>query len=144
MSRRYALFIVLPSSFAHAATPSPAGEALGGFVQLLPSLALVIAFIFGSLWLLKRLSMPRGATAGLLRVIAAQAVGPRERVVLVEVGGRWLVLGVAPGSVRSLADLPRQDLPLSPPSTPVGGDFASWLKAARTRNNAAKPSEADQ
>ncbi len=37
-------------------------------------------------------------------------VGPRERVVLLEVGDQWIVAGVASGSVRPLAVMPRQEV----------------------------------
>lgn len=96
--------------------------------------AVVIALIFASLWLLKRLSAPRGQAAGLLKVIAATAVGPRERVVVVELGDNWLVLGVAPGQVTSLHQLPR--ITNITPPTATEGDFASWLKKTLERRNA--------
>jgi len=130
MSLRFAPFAFLPT-LSQAATPSPAGEALGSLFQLLPSLLLVIVFIFASLWLLKRLTQPRGLAGGLMRVIAAQAVGPRERVIIVEVGTSWLVLGVTSNNVNALAELPRQNLP-PPPEAP---DFAAWLKMARARRS---------
>ena len=47
-------------------------------------------------------------------------VGQRERVVVVEVGGSWLVLGVAPGQVRALHTLPAQT-PLETPSAGLQG-----------------------
>ncbi|MCB1955032.1 MAG: flagellar biosynthetic protein FliO [Rhodocyclaceae bacterium] len=65
-------------------------------------LGLVLALMFGALLLIKRLSLPRGPAAASLKVVGAAAVGPRERVVLVEVGDKVLVLGVAPGQVESL------------------------------------------
>lgn len=34
------------------------------------------------------------------------AVGPRERVVLIEVSGQLIMVGVAPGQVRGLAQFP--------------------------------------
>jgi flagellar protein FliO/FliZ len=37
-----------------------------------------------------------------MKVVAALSVGPRERVVLVDVGGQQLLLGVAPGRVNML------------------------------------------
>ena len=46
-------------------------------------------------------------TAGLALI----GVGARERVVLVEVEGTWLVLGVAQGRVSLLHSLPRGTLP---------------------------------
>jgi flagellar protein FliO/FliZ len=65
-----------------------------------------------------------------LRVVSAVMVGQRERVVIVELGDEWLVLGVTAQSVNLLATHPRPadgDMPV--PSTPVE-PFARWLKAA--------------
>ncbi|WIM06730.1 MAG: flagellar biosynthetic protein FliO [Candidatus Nitricoxidivorans perseverans] len=96
-------------------------------LQLGLSLILVLALLVGGLWLLKRLTAPRGQAAGLMRVVAGQAVGTRERVVILEVGSTWLVLGVAPGRVSALAEIPRQELPPAPAEIPMG-DFAARLK----------------
>jgi flagellar protein FliO/FliZ len=56
-------------------------------------------------------------------------VGTRERVVIVEVGSTWLVLGVAPGRVSALAEVPRQSVSAqtTSPGTPPGEGFAGWL-----------------
>lgn len=116
---------LLPSSaLAEAAAVADAG---GSVLQMLLGLLAVLALMVGSLWLLKRLTQPRGVTGNLMRVIAGAAVGQRERVVLLEVGSTWLVLGVAPGAVSMLAEVPRQDLPATP-ATESGKDFAGWLK----------------
>jgi flagellar protein FliO/FliZ len=135
-SRFAPAILLLASAVSRADTSVPAtspsmGESLA---QLLFGFAIVIALIFASLWLLKRLSAPRGQAAGLLKVIAATAVGPRERVVVVELGDSWLVLGVAPGQVTSLHQLPRVANVTPPPATE--GDFASWLKKTLERRNA--------
>jgi flagellar protein FliO/FliZ len=115
---------------AQAAVPS---QDLGGsIVQMLLGLAVVIALLFASLWLLKRLSAPRGNATGLLRVVAGTAVGARERVVVVEAGDTWLVLGVAPGHVSALAEIPRANLPQDTPA-PAGRDFAARLKQLLAR-----------
>jgi flagellar protein FliO/FliZ len=63
----------------------------------------------------------------LLRVIAGTAVGTRERVVVLEVGSTWLVLGVAPGRVTALAEMPREKLPAQP-EPGEAKDFAGRLK----------------
>ena len=55
------------------------------------------AVIAGAAWLLKRAQRVHAATNPLLKTVAALALGPKERVVLVEVDDTWLVLGVAPG-----------------------------------------------
>jgi flagellar protein FliO/FliZ len=53
------------------------------------------------------------------------AVGSRERVLLLEVGEHWLVVGVAPGSVTGIATLPRGELPDGPQTS--APDFARVL-----------------
>jgi flagellar protein FliO/FliZ len=123
------LACLTPCSGFAAETPAlvPASSLGGGLFQLIFGLATVLALLLGGLWLLKKLVLRHHAHPGLLRVIAATAVGGRERVVILEVGGTWLVLGVAPGRVSALAELPRQPLPASAPgderSTPP-----SWLR----------------
>lgn len=116
-----------------AATPIEAGSSL---LQVILSLVVVVLLLLGTLYLLKRLSAPRGAGAGLLRVIAGAAVGTRERVVVVEVGDTWLVLGVAPGSVTALHQLPRRDVPETNLTGSGGKDFSGWLKQVMERRHA--------
>ena len=104
-------------------TPDLGSSAL----QMVFGLVLVLALMLGALWLIKRISAPRGAAAGLLRVVAGVAVGSRERVVILELGNSWLVLGVAPGQVSTLAEIPRQEVPTSA-AMAAGKDFPTWLK----------------
>lgn len=113
-------------------------EAGGGMLQVIFSLLLVAVLLAGSLYLLKHLNAPRGATASLLRVISGAAVGARERVVVVEVGETWLVLGVAPGQVTKLHELPRQSLAAAKETAVPEKNFAAWLKQVVDRRNAAK------
>lgn len=135
-------FAALLTSLTIAVSPAPtfaqasAVPDLGGSaLSLILSLLLVFALLGGSLWLLKRLSAPRGAAGGLLKVVAATAVGTRERVVVLEVGSTWLVLGVAPGRVSALAEVPRQALP-QPPAGTTPRDFSGWLKQVAARKHA--------
>lgn len=114
-------------ALASAQTGAPAADLGGSIVQLVLGLAVVIALLFASLWLLKRISAPRGEAAGLIRVIAGTAVGPRERVVILEVGGTWMVLGVAPGQVSALAEIPRINL-AAQASAPPPGNLPGWLQ----------------
>lgn len=125
---RAPITVVLALTIGRAHAQAAPAQDLGASVfQLLFGLAVVIALVFASLWLLKKLSAPRGEAAGLLRVVAGTAVGPRERVVVVEVGGSWLVLGVAPGRVTALADLPRGESPQAP-APAQAADFAGRLR----------------
>lgn len=130
----FALAALLPTA-ASAQTSAPPADLGGSIVQLVLGLAVVIALLFASLWLLKRISAPRGEAAGLIRVIAGTAVGPRERVVILEVGSTWMVLGVAPGQVSALAEIPRINLAPRSNSAPTGS-AAGWLQRILDRRHA--------
>ncbi|WP_018410126.1 flagellar biosynthetic protein FliO [Methyloversatilis thermotolerans] len=116
-----------------AATAAPAAttSGAGAVIQMLGALAVVLAVLFAALWLLRRLSGGKFAGGGApIRTVGGIAVGSRERIVLLEIGEHWLVVGVAPGSVNGIATLPRGELPAaaqgaSPP------DFAALLARLR-------------
>jgi flagellar protein FliO/FliZ len=90
-----------PSTAEVAATPT------AGLAQVTVSLLLVLGAVFAAAWLLRRVrGMQRTRTTEGMTVVAEVAVGPRERVVLVEVAGARVLVGVAPGSVRALTSWP--------------------------------------
>ncbi len=103
--------------------PSTAGSLLQVFVGLVAVLILIVA----TAWIAKRFGVMRGGNSGVLQVVSSTAVGTRERVVVVEVGESWLVVGVAPGSVNALMTLPRGTAPASS-SAIAPGSFAARLQ----------------
>jgi flagellar protein FliO/FliZ len=80
-------------------------ESAGSVVQMVLSLAAVVAVILGLAWMTRRMQGLRGASNGALRVKATIAVGMKERVVLIEASGRQFLIGVAPGQVRLIETL---------------------------------------
>lgn len=90
---------------ANAATPSSFITVL----QVFFSLGLVLALIALVAWMMKRINTGHQSASSSLRVVSAVAVGPRERVVLVDVGDVRLVLGVANGQVTALHQMPRPE-----------------------------------
>lgn len=106
-----AIFLAIsnPVSAADQAVQPIAVSPLASSLQMLLGLGVVLAAIAATAWLLRRLAPGQVGSAGDLRVVAAVAVGPKERVVLVDVGDTRLVLGVAPGSVTRLHEMPRPD-----------------------------------
>jgi flagellar protein FliO/FliZ len=129
------LFFAMAEASAQSAQGAPATDLGGSLWQLFFGLAVVLALMIGSLWVLKKLVAQRGENAGLLRVVAGTAVGTRERVVIVEVGSTWLVLGVAPGRVSALAEVPRQAVAAQAPGVgPSSGEgFPDWLRKLTQR-----------
>ena len=128
------MLAALPGSALAQSSPAGLPDAGSGLLQVLAGLAVVIAALLASLWLLKRLSVPRGSGAGALHVVAGAAVGPRERVVLVEVQETWLLLGVAPGRVSALYSMPKGRLPAAA-SAPEDSDFAGRLQRLMARRH---------
>ena len=59
-------------------------------------------------------ALPRHARVEWGECAAAFELGQRERVVVVEVGATWLVLGVTTNQINTLHTLPAQALPHAP------------------------------
>ncbi len=71
-------------------------------------LLLILLLIFGVAWAFKRYThLPKGRGQN-MRVVGGVSLGPRERVVVVEIDDTRLVLGVAPGRVQTLHILGEQ------------------------------------
>lgn len=109
-----ALLVALPGlaqADAAASVVSPAGS----LVQVIVGLTVVLGFIVTLAWLARRLGVAQTGRSGAIQIVGAASVGTRERVVVVEVAGQWLVVGVGAGQVSALATLPRGELPTDPP-----------------------------
>ncbi len=105
----------------------------GMLLQGTLALALVVALLFLGAWLLRRLNGGRGfGGSGPLRLVGGLMIGPRERIVLVEVDETWIVVGIVPGQIRALHTLPKGE-------PHAGGEgerhFAQWLKRISERKN---------
>ena len=109
-----------------AAAPAPAVSAAGSLLQVFIGLVAVLLLIATTAWVAKRLGITRGGSSSLLQVVASASVGTRERVVVVEVGDSWLVVGVAPGSVNALMTLPKGEIQ-SPAAPGLNAPFAARL-----------------
>ncbi len=110
---------------ARQATPL-ADSGLGGqLLQLLLGLLLVIGLIFLLAWLMRRVQQigPRGGQV--IKILASQALGPRDRLLLVQVGEEQILLGLAPGRITPLHVMAKP-LPLAE-GEPVSGAFGQQL-----------------
>jgi flagellar protein FliO/FliZ len=93
------------------APPAPELPSYGGLLlRTLLALAIVVALVWILLrWGLRRLA-PGAAKGRALRLVARQPLDGRRSVVLVEAAGRYLLLGVAEGSVRLLGELDSREV----------------------------------
>ncbi len=123
---------------AGAAVADSAGnDALFGLAALGKTglaLLLVIGLILLCSWLLRRLSAGQRLAGQPLKVRGSTMLGPRERVVIVEVADTWLVLGVAPGQVSKLHELPAPAAEVTPATAAPDGRFAERLAQALKHN----------
>jgi flagellar protein FliO/FliZ len=94
---------------AEQAAAAPA-VSMGSMLQMLLGLAVVLALVAGIAWVMKRFALTPGAAGGAIKIIGGASVGTRERVVLLEIAGTWLVVGVAPGQVRALHTMPKSEI----------------------------------
>lgn len=71
-----------------------------------------------------------------MKVIGGVALGPRERIVLLEIAEEWLVIGIVPGQIRTLHRLPKGNL-FQEDALAASAEkpFAQWLRNISDRRN---------
>jgi flagellar protein FliO/FliZ len=77
----------------------------GAPLKVIFGLSVVLATIAGLAWLMKKFGQTKLSQQSIAKIVGGVNVGPREKVIVVEVAGRWLVVGVANGSVNPIANL---------------------------------------
>lgn len=115
----------------------PAATHSSPLVQVSGALFVIILLIVAAAWLAKRLGMGVKGTGGNrgLKVSAATTLGPRERVVIVDVEDARLVLGVTSAQITLLHTLPPAPTPPESGETKVAAsDFQSLMKSMLKRS----------
>ena len=86
-----------------AAAPVASGGVAGQLTQLVFGLLLVIGLIFFLAWLLRRVQQAGPTGKGqVIELIGSRALGPRDRLMLVQVGNEQILLGLSPGTITAL------------------------------------------
>lgn len=133
----------MPNALAQTTT-SAAPTASISLVKTLLGLAVVLGVVMLVAWFAKRCMPGIGAQSSTVRIVGGVNVGARERVVVLEIAGRWIVVGVGAGQVSNIANLdPGTPINTTGPSVPetkmpAGFDkaipsFAHWLKQSMTK-----------
>lgn len=127
----------IPAKFADpgkaAALPSSGVSSMG---QVTVALVIVLAVLFVAAWSMRRFKLFNRAGQGALEVVQGINLGPKERAVLIKIDNRRLLLGVAPGCVNLLVELPAEKSSESAtpaatdptPPNPNTPDFKTLLK----------------
>ncbi|HYA65154.1 MAG TPA: flagellar biosynthetic protein FliO, partial [Burkholderiaceae bacterium] len=113
-------------------TSTPAAPVDGpSFVPMVLALILVLGLLAAAIWVLRRAGFaPRGGSSQ-LRLVTQLALGPRERVVIVEAGERWWLLGVGASGVTRLGSLPKGDAGASAMPAASFGALLEKLRAGQ-------------
>jgi flagellar biosynthetic protein FliO len=120
----------------------PAGSATGSLLQTLFALIVVLGVLGALAWFLKRYGPKAMGGSANLRVVGSLNLGGRERLLVVEIGNQWVVVGASPGRVNALATMPKQEsadtaatgATLAPHVQPAHS-FADWLKQTIDKRN---------
>ena len=109
-----------------AAAPVASSGVAGQLTQLVFGLLLVLGLIFFLAWLLRRVQQAGPAGKGqVIELIGSRALGPRDRLMLVQVGNEQILLGLSPGTITALHVLKEPvQVPSSEKATP---EFAQRL-----------------
>ena len=84
------------------AVPAAGGGVGAQLTQLVLGLLLVLGLIFALAWLLRRVQRAGPQQGQLIELISSRALGPRDRLVLVQVGNEQILLGLTPGRITPL------------------------------------------
>lgn len=124
---------------------APAGDSKAGDVlttqavmNLLLGLALVIVVILALAWVLKRVNGFH-IKHQKMKVVSSVPLGTRERAVLLEVGEKQLLLGVAPGQVTLLESFPDKII-----DSNIGAKSEFHLKLKKEMNSRTEKKEAEE
>jgi flagellar protein FliO/FliZ len=124
--------------------PIGAGPAAGSLLQTIFALCVVLGLLALLAWFMKRYGPKVQAGSAHVKLVGALNLGGRERIMVVEVGDQWIVVGASPGRVNALATMPRQagaeaagtpGAMLHPHQSSVSS-FSEWLKQTIDKRNA--------
>ncbi|PLV20063.1 flagellar biosynthetic protein FliO [Pseudomonas guariconensis] len=117
---------VIAATQAAAPAAAAPGSLSGQLAQMVFGLLLVVGLIFALAWLLRRMqgATPRGGQV--IDIVGSRTIGPRDRLLLVQVGKEQILIGHSPGNIEALHVLAEPvEVPASArPATP---EFAQRL-----------------
>ncbi|MDI9817631.1 MULTISPECIES: flagellar biosynthetic protein FliO [unclassified Legionella] len=126
----YLFFGLFPlTTWADLATKNSSSLSHEELLRVIGGLLLVIALIIFLSWLLRRLNgIGLGMSAG-FKVISTMSLGTKEKLMIVNAGNRFLLIGVTPNAINTLYDF-GEELPADFSQPDAKASFAQILKKA--------------
>lgn len=118
-----ALLLAALASTSLLAAEDP-GVPSSTFYQAFIGLAVIVGILILAAYLGRKIWGGKGFGQGGLKILGGIALSPRERIVLIEAGEAWLVIGVVPGQIRTLHRMPKGEITDPSVNNPA---FAQWL-----------------
>jgi len=119
-------------------TASPNVDITGMLLAML----VIICLIFVFAWLLKRISGSVGFNNKLIKVQSVSSLGVKEKLVVVEVNGQYLLLGVTPHQISLLKELDEAPtIDAVPESSPFSDKLKSLLRGSDQWQDPGNPSK---
>jgi flagellar protein FliO/FliZ len=108
-------------------------------------LVIVLSIFFVCVWTLRKLNASTANSAEKMRIVGGIPLGLREKVILLQVGKKQLILGITPGRIETLHVLEGDDCLIKEPTmtTETANGFAQKLLqaiSARHEYNRNEPS----
>ncbi|HAT8315274.1 TPA: flagellar biosynthetic protein FliO [Legionella pneumophila] len=122
------LSLSLISSVGWSSTLSPNTISYGELIRIISGLLFVLFIIIFLSWIVKRMHRVNFTSSKGFQTVTSMILGPKEKVVLLKIGDRYLLIGVGSYSINLICDFGNQ--------LPEGFDadqkssFADVLKSA--------------
>lgn len=124
------LILIMPTIALAAKSPEVGGQVTGAeWLRMIAGLAFVVIIIFLLSWILKKIQTAGFAYNPIMKIVTGMSLGGREKLMIVEVNGRYLLLGVAQGSVTLIHDFGTEKP--SQFENAKNSSFANVLKAVK-------------
>lgn len=82
----------------------------GQLSTMMMGLCLVLLVIFALAWVVKKLNLPMTQQAGKLQIVATLPLSNKEKILLINVRGKELLVGVTANNISLLSELPAKGI----------------------------------
>jgi len=127
-----ALSLYSQTAFSALSVSAPVAVESADVMRWLGGLIFVLAIFFFCVWLMRKTNLFNMHSNNQMRIIGGLSLGTKERLVLVQLGSKQLVLGVCPGRVETLHVLEGDECLSANATNPSEESFATKFSAAMT------------
>ena len=130
--------MLFPAQAVAAAQASPVLASPGipnsqeQLIQVSLALAMVVALIYAVAWFIKRKQGVHGLSNIPMKTLGVLPMGVKEKIILVEVGGKQILLGMTASNINTLATF---DEPIVEEKSNNVGSFSQKLKDILQQQN---------